>query len=289
MPHRAEHAAEDVRWKRLIAQPKRPMWRKRLPRQLPPNGIVLEYYKAIRGYLDRAREMVDRRVVPRLAEWVAEAQASREAFDSAARLDRDDANRVIDGISKDYFDQLQADELERRARAFGERTTDFQRAQYSKQVRAAFGVDVFRGEPRVGARVGEFVSENVALIKSIPNQYFDQVEAVVTRGVRQGTRHEELAKEIAERFEVSKSRAALVARDQVLTAYADVNRIRQEAMGVKRFTWKSVGDGRVRPEHEERDGQTFSWDDLPDGEGPGDAVLCRCWAEPDFSDILANL
>lgn len=46
-----------------------------------------------------------------------------------------------------------------------------------------------------------------------------------------------------------------------------------------KYIWHTVGDGKVRSSHAERDGKTFSWDDPPEGGHPGEAPNCRCWAE----------
>lgn len=48
------------------------------------------------------------------------------------------------------------------------------------------------------------------------------------------------------------------------------------------FAWNTMGDERVRPEHEDRDGEIYRWDgaDLLPGEDPG----CRCWATAYFPD-----
>ncbi|MHA1597825.1 MAG: phage minor head protein [Alphaproteobacteria bacterium] len=45
------------------------------------------------------------------------------------------------------------------------------------------------------------------------------------------------------------------------------------------YIWRTVGDGKVRSSHAERDGKTFSWDDPPEGGHPGKAYNCRCRAE----------
>ena len=45
------------------------------------------------------------------------------------------------------------------------------------------------------------------------------------------------------------------------------------------YIWRTQGDGKVRPSHAGRNGQTFSWDDPPDGGHPGEAPNCRCSAE----------
>lgn len=48
------------------------------------------------------------------------------------------------------------------------------------------------------------------------------------------------------------------------------------------FKWNTVGDERVRPEHQDRDGEIYEWEkaDLLPGEDPG----CRCWATVYFPD-----
>ncbi|CCQ74449.1 phage head morphogenesis protein [Magnetospira sp. QH-2] len=45
------------------------------------------------------------------------------------------------------------------------------------------------------------------------------------------------------------------------------------------YIWRTVGDNKVRSSHADREGQTFSWDDPPEGGHPGEAPNCRCWAE----------
>ncbi|WP_193788037.1 phage minor head protein [Magnetospira sp. QH-2] len=45
------------------------------------------------------------------------------------------------------------------------------------------------------------------------------------------------------------------------------------------YIWRTVGDNKVRSSHADREGQTFSWDDPPEGGHPGEAENCRCWAE----------
>ena len=48
------------------------------------------------------------------------------------------------------------------------------------------------------------------------------------------------------------------------------------------FEWNTMGDERVRPTHEARDGKIYNWDnaEIVPGEEPG----CRCWATVYFPD-----
>ena len=49
------------------------------------------------------------------------------------------------------------------------------------------------------------------------------------------------------------------------------------------YIWRTEGDGKTRPEHAAKEGQTFIWDE---DENPGDAYGCRCRAE--FVDENGN-
>jgi len=73
--------------------------------------------------------------------------------------------------------------------------------------------------------------------------------------------------------------AKLVAHDQISKLNAQLNQTRQQAAGIERFRWVTMGDNRVRPAHRALNGRIFSWDAGAPGEGlPGESVACRCHA-----------
>ncbi len=45
----------------------------------------------------------------------------------------------------------------------------------------------------------------------------------------------------------------------------------------------------VREDHDDREGEQFDWSDPPEDGHPGEAVNCRCWPEPDLSDIIEEM
>lgn len=99
--------------------------------------------------------------------------------------------------------------------------------------------------------------------------------------VRNGATVKHAAKRIAESVPVSKTLAEWVVGDGILFVNASVTRARQEAMGVKSYTWRAIDDGREDPEHVLRDGSVYKWaDGAPRGGHPGEDVGCRCTAEP---------
>lgn len=155
-------------------------------------------------------------------------------------------------------------------------------------IRARFGigVDVYRSEPwMVGVR-DNWIAENTRLIKSIPQQYLGDVEGVIRRGVAQGLSPKSLAEELEQRFGVTKSRAQLIAVDQVGKANSQLTEYRQKDLGIKEYIWESSDDSRVRPRHKAADGKTYSWDKPPVATGghPGYTYRCRCWARSVWPD-----
>lgn len=274
---------------RILRSLARPRPRRKPPRQLYPRAAALEYFKSIREYLDRARRLLERELFPFLAQWIEEERVERGDSIRADREGGKKVNRAIDKISKEFFDSLNVDELERLAGAMAGRVSAHQRAQLGRQIRALVGVDVFAAEPNLAPLVEAFTAENVALIKSIPNGYLDDVEKRVTAAMRSGLRWEELAKELQERYEVSEARAALIARDQAGKFFGELNEARQAALGVREFIWRTANDERVRDEHAALEGERFSWDDPPSEGIPGEAINCRCFAEPVLDEILEQI
>jgi SPP1 gp7 family putative phage head morphogenesis protein len=204
----------------------------------------------------------------------------------------EDARKLIERITKQVQEDMTPAQLARLAEHIGKRTSEFQREQLRRQLKAAVGVDPLMHEPAsIAARVTAFTSENVALIKTVPQKFFGEVEQRVVSAVRQGIRADELAEEIRERYGVAASNAERIANDQIGKFFGELNRVRQTTLGIDSFVWNTVHDNRVREAHEELDGQTFTWAYGAPGEDqfPGDGVNCRCYAEPDLSSIIEEL
>lgn len=262
------------------------MRRGRLPRPVTPIAVQARYYAGLRAMLALARALLLRRVLPRL-----EALAGRARTD-AAQAPGKRINTLVDQSAEAFWRRYPQRRMERLAQSVAQAASEHQRQQLLRQASAALSAPLAKVVDRgLRPRVGQFVAENVALIKSVPQRLFDEVEKELLAGLRDGQRHEQLARTLEDRLGVAESRAKLIARDQVLKFSGDLNRVRQEAMGVSQFIWRTSGDQRVREAHAERDGQVYSWADPPgdaadpgDGAFPGDGILCRCWAEPVFEE-----
>jgi SPP1 gp7 family putative phage head morphogenesis protein len=302
-----ERAARTVALIRAHAMLNRPARRQRLPRPAEPALIWREYGEALGGLVKPA---VFRRA---FAELLLElpslmASARRERGDAApslaqarvyawlaragVRADADEGRRARALVAQ-ARERLRASvstrAIEELAEKFAENTSTFQRIQLGRQTRAVLGADVFTHDKGLRARVQGFATENVSLIKGITDDVAGKVERAVTRALTSATLHDDLAKELEKSFGYGETRAALIARDQIGKFYGQINASRQQALGLDKFVWRTVGDERVREDHAERDGEVYSYSDPPDGELPGEPILCRCYAEPALDELLAEV
>ena len=283
---RAQVTADVVRAHRIFGIPRRP--RRKLPRQIPPLSIEREYARAVQDLVVPRIRAALARLYAELPQLLAGAAAERKH--DSARRDAGESKRVrqlIEAARQQIRDSISTADIENLAREFARRTSTYQRTQLSRQTTAALGVDVLASDRKLGPIVSNFVDANVSLIRDIGEKTATRVELAVTNAVQTGELHGDLAEDLRV-IGFGEERAALIARDQVGKLYGQVNASRQEELGVNKFIWRTVGDERVRDEHEELDGEEFSYAEggHPTEGLPGEPILCRCWAEPVFDDVI---
>lgn len=162
-------------------------------------------------------------------------------------------------------------------------------AQLAQQLEKMTGVDLrvlFRDEDLTKV-VDEAIAANTALIKSIPSQYADKVEALILKGLQEGKRAESIAEDIKALGHSTDERARLIARDQLGKINSRISQIRQQKLGITHYRWSTSHDERVRSSHRLRDGQIFAWDSPPPDGHAGQPIRCRCVALP-YMDHLVD-
>lgn len=254
--------------------------RRRVPRQAQPRLIEKEYAKRLLEVIAETRQVL-KPLLDDLPALLRSAQFERKDAGEGRR-----AQRLLEEARARLTRSLTNEKLEELSRSIARRTEAHNREQLRRQIRAALGTDIFLNDRRLGALVEGFTAENVSLIKDLPAQVMQDIEKSVTRAMTSGTPHKQLASEIEDKFEIGERRARIIARDQIGKLNGQVNATRQKDLGIEKFIWRTVNDERVRPEHEERDGNIYSYSDPPDGELPGEPILCRCYAEPVFTGLL---
>ena len=165
-----------------------------------------------------------------------------------------------------------------------------------RAVGKALGIDMamILDAPDVAVSVRLASMEAAQLIRTIPTDYIGRVSRAVYQSMRQQPFPEgrTLAEEIHLLGRVTKERAQVIARDQTSKMNTNINQIRQTALGIQEYIWRTSEDSRVvgapggkypqgnamHGNHYVRNGKIFRWDEPPDDGHPGWPIQCRCVA-----------
>ncbi|WP_273078714.1 minor capsid protein [Selenomonas felix] len=129
-----------------------------------------------------------------------------------------------------------------------------------------------------------WVSDNVALIKSIKKETLEKIRARMVERIINNVEEAKLTRALVDDLQnilmMEKKRAVLIATDQVGKLNGRITQYQQQSIGVEEYIWQTAGDRRVRPRHVARNGVKFRWDKPPDDGHPGQPIRCRCVADP---------
>lgn len=159
----------------------------------------------------------------------------------------DDILAAIRGVSRRFSSSLFESQIQRVAASTVSRADADNAEDFRKSVNQAVGIDFQLITRPKGMQdyLEASTAENVNLIKSIPDEYFKNVETIVLGGMKDGLAPTAIAKQIQEQTGVSARRAKLIARDQVSQLNSDLTRQRQAAAGIEFYKAVDAADQRV--------------------------------------------
>lgn len=243
----------------------------------------------MRGY----RDDLDSMIKPMRAEFEQEIERVLRV-EKYGTLDAPLVSRLLT-----LFDELDEKWSKRFAKAsrkladrIAERIDVASRTNLNSSLREASG-ELTLSVPKMPAGLGDKMAaaaaENVALIKSIPSKYAEQIRSSVLSSVQTGGKGSaQILKEVKHLGHSTEKRAELIARDQTRKITSAMNGERAQAVGVEEFEWVHSGGGNdPRPEHVAMNGKIYRYDDPPvidskTGERglPGQLINCGCTARP---------
>ena len=236
-----------------------------------PKGPEVKYRKWLQSVVKRLKTDINEQLLPVLKrlqpEYVNDAYARtlEEAFNNLRR-NYSDIGRNAAIVSA----------------GFTEDVNQVNKQRFYKAMENAIGINlntVFQNEGLEDIMFAT-TKANVALIESIPEEYFDKIEGVVFRGTVQGRDATSMIKQIVKIGDVTENRARVIARDQTSKLNSALNQQRSQNLGVEEYVWRTANDERVRDSHKSKNGKTFRWDDPPKDTGhPGQDIQCRCVAQ----------
>jgi SPP1 gp7 family putative phage head morphogenesis protein len=208
---------------------------------------------------------------PRVVELVEQAQDASPS---------QHIKKTLDELAKRWVDKF--DEWAPKLAELYARETFKATDSAFRQALIAAGWSVeFKMTPAMRDALNAHIDANIALIKSIPEQYHKQVTGVVMRSYSNGRDLATMRTELKALYPAASHRATLIARDQSNKANAVVNRTRQLELGITEAVWMHSHAGKTpRPDHVAADGKRYNIAEgcLISGEyvHPGQEINCRC-------------
>jgi SPP1 gp7 family putative phage head morphogenesis protein len=268
---------------RLIEVRKKLFGRKLAKRPKPPNEPERLYLGAARVYADEFRRIVGGAIAETYPELLDPKNIRTDARIGPLMLGKH-ASKILAHITNPLRaaqDRIPLDQVAGTVRGHVE--LDVQR--YMPGLK---NTDLF-----LGGQIAGWRRDNVGLITSMTDDMLEKIGNLLED--YDGTRVEDTATRLEDTFGLTRARAELIARDQVLKLNADMNQQAQTNAGVTHYRWSTSHDGSVRddpkgkgdPNHAILDETVHSWDEPPvtcertgDTNHPGQDYQCRCVAIP---------
>lgn len=168
-----------------------------------------------------------------------------------------------------------------------------------KSTRGRFLYDLLMEELQQGKDIliNDQLLENVALIKTLPNDVAEKVVKDIADEALKGKRARSIEKIIKQETDKhSRASARLIARTEVAKTQSALTRVRAQSLDMQWYVWRTALDGnRVRPSHRLMEGVLVNWNDPPSPEAlageksvgnyhAGNIWNCRC-----FSEVLVDI
>lgn len=250
-----------------------------------PKSVELEVRRAIDKFMMPVYAQLDdwtnRFIVNFNTQRVTAKQAAEQLRSYQYTFD-DYARRQAPYIATNWTQSVNDINLKRTQKSLGDR----------------LGVDVaaILEEDAVKATLGIMLEESTDLIRTIPHDLIGNIAKRVLQYYKGEMMPEgrTLSQQIQEEFNISANRARVIARDQTSKLNGNLNAVRQMNLGIEKYIWRTAGDNRVvgnpvglypkgnrmHGNHYERNGKMFEWAKPPEDGHPGEAIQCRCYAEP---------
>lgn len=258
-----------------------------------PASAEREYVRTINAYMRILKEELEKEL-PKLKEVY---KANRDE-DVALNRRNDSATdlmlavtQIFNAVKNNVIARTTGFGLRRKLENLAHLNRKLTVNEWKRAIKATLGIDIredyYLGDFYV-EQLEKWISQNVDLIKTIPEDTLEKMKDIVYDGFTNGKTTTRMVKEIQRAYGISRKRAELIARDQTAKLNGQIQRAQQQDAGITEYIWCTTGDERVRRSHKELNGKKFSWDDPPENSDgrkchPGEDYQCRCIGRPVFN------
>lgn len=273
--------------KRLLTIRKQ-AWASKFKPDLLRGAAINPNYSVAARYNDKLDSLIRRMTeeVERSIHRLYKGDAAQEFFAQDASIASQ--ARIMANALKNKYEKLFSDNAQWIAESFTNQSDEASsKAVHMSAVKLSGGLSLSTAvltTPVMKNILKATITENVLLIKSIPEKYLNNVMGAVQRSITTGNDLADLVPYLAKNKEVTYARAKMIAHDQTRKAMNGLSKGRMEQIGVKKYEWLHTGGSNApREDHIKMSGNIYSFDDPPvidskTGERgiPGQAINCRC-------------
>ncbi|WVH13525.1 head morphogenesis [Acinetobacter phage vB_AbaM_fThrA] len=213
---------------------------------IAPDASLTKWYREqMQGMMDEMRSD--------LIQDVVKPMRSEIAMDGIL----DWMGHVIDGLVSRWQDRLDKLSTQVAQELVGKAKTNYDKRLLGILRKRGFTVN-FRHTQYMEDQAQIALGENVALIKSIGNEYLDKVRSAVWRSVKNGYDVESLIKQLKEIDGVTDRRAKNIAKDQTAKLNQAFEKARAEELGITDAIWlHSSASKTPRHDHVKANGTRY--------------------------------
>ena len=225
-----------------------------------PKSIELEYYKELKKLANQLKKDVNEMILPILENVSLDSKYTKDV----GVTDLLSALNLLQGKYSNIFAFST-----RIASNIISRILNLGNDKFRKSLEQTYGVDVGRmiNQNKLNDLVALQRHKQEVLIKSIPAQFFSQIELIIQNGISGNKTYKEIAKEIKGISGISSTygkldnRVKLIARQEVSVINESLNIARAKSANLELYEWQTSGDERVRDSHQVMDGKICKIDD----------------------------
>lgn len=258
-----------------------------------PASAEREYVRTANAYMKILKEELEKEL-PKLKETYKanrnEEVALNRRNDSATDLMLA-VTQVFNSVKNNVIARTAGFGLRRKLESLAHLNRKLTVKEWKRAIKATLGIDI-REDYYLGDFYAEqlerWISKNVDLIKTIPEDTLEKMKDIVYDGFANGKTTTRMVNEMQRAYGISRRRAELIARDQTAKLNGQIQRAQQQDAGITEYIWCTTGDERVRRSHRGLNGKKFSWDAPPENSDgrkchPGEDYQCRCIGRPVFN------
>lgn len=297
--------------KQLISN--RASHKKRPIEPVSPDLIGVSYAKKLKAEVDRGFKLVEELLFPVLKDDIKRLDSVRADIGNDSNIIQAVIAKILNKFFGGMFSKAMPN-LAKYARIVKKKLVDpmlkqtdrHNKTQFSKSFKRVTGVDSLAFEPQLNEFLEVAGDQNVNKIVTQSSVYFDSIQEMTNLALRKGTSVKELRDDIIQLTGTTKSRAQLIAIDQVQKLNASLESERQQNNGLTRYIWRTRQNARVRSksnsggvsDHAGLEGAVIDWNFPPitvlTGKRAGERnhsgfdINCKCWSEAVIEDLTGK-